>query len=45
MADNHQHGEMDISAHLKTWGGVVTLIKWSSIAVFGTTLVLMFWLG
>ncbi len=36
---------MDISQNQKTWVNFVRLVKYSSIVVFGSTLVLMFIFG
>jgi hypothetical protein len=36
---------MDISQNEKTWVNFVRLFKWSSVAIFGGTLILMFIFG
>lgn len=33
MADEHKHGEMDVTEHEKTFAGFVTVTKWVVIVI------------
>ncbi|MEM7487540.1 MAG: aa3-type cytochrome c oxidase subunit IV [Pseudomonadota bacterium] len=35
MADEHEHGKMDVTHHEKTFAGFVTVVKWTVIAIIG----------
>jgi len=45
MSDQHQHGTMDIAQNQSSWGNFVSLVKWSSLAVGLSILILTVWLG
>jgi hypothetical protein len=40
MADEHKHGEMDITEHEKTFAGFMTLTKWVTISIIVILLLL-----
>ncbi|MEM8823505.1 MAG: aa3-type cytochrome c oxidase subunit IV [Pseudomonadota bacterium] len=40
MADDHEHGKMDISEHEKTFAGFVTFTKWTVIVIIGVLIFL-----
>ncbi|MEM7490120.1 MAG: aa3-type cytochrome c oxidase subunit IV [Pseudomonadota bacterium] len=35
MADEHEHGKMDVTEHEKTFAGFVTVTKWVVIIIIG----------
>ncbi|RHW17721.1 aa3-type cytochrome c oxidase subunit IV [Sphingomonas gilva] len=37
-----EHGEMDMKAHVKTYGGVMSLLKWGTIVSFVAALAVIF---
>ncbi|MDP2258142.1 MAG: aa3-type cytochrome c oxidase subunit IV [Caulobacter sp.] len=43
MASEYQRGEMDISEHTATYGAVMGLTKWGSLAVAVALVVLTLW--
>lgn len=45
MSEEHKHGEMDIDQNEGSWAGFVKLVKYSSVVVAVSILILTIWLG